>query len=121
MFGLIHADLHPGNVLVGPGGLTVIDFDDAGFGWHVYDMAVALYYVANRPDFPTLRAAFLSGYSAVRDLPPHTEDLLPMFLLIRSLALIGWLHQRPEIDPGLFFAERKASIMEACRSFKAPC
>ena len=33
-FGLIHADLHPYNVLVQGDRFTVIDFDDAGFGWH---------------------------------------------------------------------------------------
>ena len=38
----IHADLHAGNILVRDGGVTVIDVDDAGFGWHVYELAVAL-------------------------------------------------------------------------------
>src|SRR4029077_15427119 len=43
MFSMIHADLHQHNVLVDGERLTVIDFDDAGFGWHQYDIAVALY------------------------------------------------------------------------------
>ena len=33
-FSLIHADLHPHNVVVGEQGLHLIDFDDSGFGWH---------------------------------------------------------------------------------------
>ncbi len=34
-FGLIHADLRPSNALVGAAGeLTIIDFDDAGYGWY---------------------------------------------------------------------------------------
>jgi len=36
------ADLPPGNLLVHKDQLAVIDFDDAGFGWHHYDLAVAL-------------------------------------------------------------------------------
>ena len=35
-FSLIHADLHPRNVLIDGGHAAVIDFDDAGFGWHQY-------------------------------------------------------------------------------------
>ena len=34
VYSMIHADMHPGNVLVDGDRLTVIDFDDAGFGWH---------------------------------------------------------------------------------------
>ena len=34
VYSLIHADMHPGNILVDGDRLTVIDFDDAGFGWH---------------------------------------------------------------------------------------
>ena len=41
-FGMIHADLHHGNLLADGERLTVIDFDDCAFGWHLYDLAVAL-------------------------------------------------------------------------------
>ena len=33
VYSLIHADMHPGNILVDGDRLTVIDFDDAGLGW----------------------------------------------------------------------------------------
>ncbi len=38
-FGMIHADLDPANVLVQDGRVTLIDFDDAGYGWHLYELA----------------------------------------------------------------------------------
>ena len=41
VYSMIHADMHPGNVLVDGDRLTVIDFDDAAWGWHAYDIAVA--------------------------------------------------------------------------------
>ena len=41
-YSVIHADMHPGNIVVDGDRLTVIDFDDAGFGWHQYDIATAL-------------------------------------------------------------------------------
>jgi len=115
-FGLIHADLHPGNVLIHDGGLSVIDFDDAAIGWHAFDMAVALFYAWSRPDFPTIRTAFLTGYARVRPLPPHIEGDLSLFLLLRGLSLIGWRDQRPELDPTAFLAAWKGRLMAGCRA-----
>ena len=107
-YSMIHADLHPGNVIVAGRRLHVIDFDDAGFGWHQYEIAVALYHYQRDPRFEALRDALLMGYRRRR---PFTEDavrLLPLFLLIRSLASIGWSAARPEIPHG---KERSASLM----------
>jgi Ser/Thr protein kinase RdoA (MazF antagonist) len=107
-------------VLVSGDRLAVIDFDDAGFGWHPYDIAVALFYQQREPGFEALKAALLTGYRSVRDLCAQTESLIPMFLLIRGLAVIGWLHQRPEIDPTRFMDTMKARILSACEAFEAP-
>ncbi len=96
-YSLIHADLHPGNIVVHDEDLHVIDFDDAGFGWHVYDLAVALKNFQERPDFAGLRDALVAGYREVRPLGDATVALLPLFLLIRALATIGWISARPEL------------------------
>ena len=52
-YSMIHADLHPGNLLVNGNQLAIIDFDDAGFGWHQYELVAALFYYWNKPDFNT--------------------------------------------------------------------
>jgi Ser/Thr protein kinase RdoA (MazF antagonist) len=39
--GIIYADLNANNALREGGRLSVIDFDDAGFGWRAFDLAVA--------------------------------------------------------------------------------
>jgi len=119
-FGMIHADLHHGNLLVDGERLTVIDFDDAAFGWYLYDLAVSLHACATRPDFADLQAALLRGYRTRRELVAEAEALLSMFLLARSLAVIGWLHQRPEIDPGPRLAELKAVALAGCEAFEEP-
>jgi len=119
-YGVIHADLHPGNLLVGGDKLTVIDFDDAAFGWHQYDLAVALIRHQSRPDFAAIEAACLRGYRGARDLPEPALDLVPMFRLVRGLAQIGWLHQRPEIDPGERFYEMKNEVCAQCETFEPP-
>jgi Ser/Thr protein kinase RdoA (MazF antagonist) len=114
LYGVIHADLHPGNVLVTETGVAVIDFDDAAFGWHAYDMAVGLFFHRRSPDFDAILAAFLAGYRAVRPLPETVERTIPMFLLVRGLAQIGWLGQRPELEASVYLAENTPWVLEAC-------
>lgn len=95
-YGMIHSDLHPQNVIVSGKRLHVIDFDDAGFGWHAYDFAVCLG-AHGRADFPRRQAAFLEGYGRVREPDERMVALIPLFLLIRSLASIGWITARPDL------------------------
>jgi Ser/Thr protein kinase RdoA (MazF antagonist) len=94
---MIHADLHQRNVFISDDSMYLIDFDDAGFGWYLYDIAVALYEYNSQDDYQTLQAAFLDGYTEQRDLTDEHRDLLPMFLHIRSRAIIGWATARPEL------------------------
>ncbi|MDA1076598.1 MAG: phosphotransferase [Proteobacteria bacterium] len=96
-YGLIHADLHPFNVLVDGDRVQVIDFDDAGFGWHHHDVAVALYGSEDKPWGEAARDALFTGYRQVRPLHDSIPALLPLFTLIRSLTSLGWLNDRPEL------------------------
>ena len=96
-FSLIHGDMHHDNLIVAGDQVTVIDFDDAAFGWHLYDMAIAL----NGSSTPVSRAseaAFLDGYRSTRMIADEDLALLPMFRLVREMALLGWIGQRPEVE-----------------------
>jgi hypothetical protein len=42
-----------------------------------------------------------------------------MFLLARRLAVIGWLHQRPEIDGAAYLQEMKPLTCQMCEAFLA--
>jgi Ser/Thr protein kinase RdoA (MazF antagonist) len=97
VFGMIHADLHRGNVFISHDKMYLIDFDDAGFGWYLYDIAVALYEYNFEENYQTIEAAFLDGYTKHRVLADAHRALLPMFLHIRSRAIIGWATARPEL------------------------
>ena len=97
-YSMIHADLHAWNLLIEDDQVTVIDFDDAGFGWHIYETAVSLFSIAGRPDADRIRDAYVEGYRAERSMTDATLDLLPLFCLLRAIALLGWIHHRRELD-----------------------
>ncbi|MBX3143798.1 MAG: phosphotransferase [Trueperaceae bacterium] len=42
--GLIHSDLHHGNLLLHEGGWTAIDFDDSAYASYAFDLAMPIYY-----------------------------------------------------------------------------
>ena len=101
VYSMIHADLHPRNLVVNGERLHVIDFDDAGFGWHMYELAVGLFSYQSHPHFSEMVAAVFEGYREIRPLSTESAALLPVFLLVRTLALVGWLADRPEVTkPG---------------------
>jgi Ser/Thr protein kinase RdoA (MazF antagonist) len=118
-FSLIHADLNPDNVVYENGKLAMIDFDDTAYGWHVFDIASALFNERNHPDFAGLRDSFLDGYREHRPLAEREVRQLDLFLLIRGLSLIGWLHQRPEHDDQQFFRELRDTACAECERLMA--
>jgi Ser/Thr protein kinase RdoA (MazF antagonist) len=94
-FGIIHSDLLPPNLLVRPdGGIAAIDFDDTAHGWFLYDLAVALFEVSTDPDYDAYRDALVAGYRGERALSDDDVARLPIFVLIRCLAEIGWFDSR---------------------------
>jgi Ser/Thr protein kinase RdoA (MazF antagonist) len=110
-YSMIHADLRSANVLARGDEVYVIDFDDAGFGWHQYDMAVALFDHSITPEFASLRDALVAGYRAQRRISDEDLSMLPLFLLVRALASLGWLDDRPEVD---LYALLPALLAHSC-------
>lgn len=96
-FGMIHADLHLGNVMADAERLTVIDFDDSGYGWFVHELAVALHPMLGEDLETEARAALVEGYRSVHALSKGEEALIDVFLAMRSLMIVGWLAHRPEV------------------------
>ncbi len=97
-FGLIHADLHPGNLIIDRSRMTLIDFDDAGFGYYTHELAVALHPLIGTPWFDEAKRSMLEGYAEVHELDAEEEASLDAFGTIRSLMLVGWLCDRPELQ-----------------------
>ncbi|WOQ16517.1 phosphotransferase enzyme family protein [Raineyella sp. W15-4] len=94
-YGLIHADLRLANLLRHGDRVTVIDFDDCGLGWFLYDFASAVSFLETDPRVPAWQEAWLAGYREVRDLGAADEAMLPSFVLLRRLMLLAWLGSHP--------------------------
>lgn len=86
-FGLIHADAVTENVMVDGATLTLIDFDDGGYGFRDFDLATVLLRQRTAPDYPALRAALLAGYAR----PAPALDLM---LMLRAMSYVGWVIPR---------------------------
>ena len=90
-FGLVHADLRAANLLVHEGRVAVIDFDDCGYSWFVYDLAAALSFIETHPDVPACIDAWLSAYTRLRPLSRAEIAAIPSFILLRRLLLVAWI------------------------------
>ena len=93
-YGLIHADFAPENLMVDGSRVRLIDFDDAGYGWHLFEIATTLYFHIGQPYFDAVEQATIAGYRTERDLPTADAALLPLFYAARGFTYLGWVHTR---------------------------
>lgn len=97
-FGLIHADCLRENILRTPQGLALIDFDDSGHGFRLYDLATAVFQSLEEPALPEIVAGLVAGYREARGLSAEAVALLPLFVMLRTFASAGWITTRAAAD-----------------------
>lgn len=95
-FGLIHADMRLGNLLVDGERVTLIDFDDCGLCWFTYDFAAAISFHETSPAIPALQAAWLDGYGKIRPLGDEDITMLDTMVMLRRMALLAWIGSHAE-------------------------
>jgi Ser/Thr protein kinase RdoA (MazF antagonist) len=108
-YGLIHADLVPANVMVDGNALQMIDFDDGGFGFRLFDIATALLKYLDASDYRALRAALIKGYTSERPIDLAALDL---FMMLRAATYVGWNISRMHEDGG---AARNARFIDTTK------
>jgi len=90
-YNLIHADMRLANLLVDDTGTRLIDFDDCGHGWFMYDFAASISFIEDDPRIPDVKAAWLRGYRSVRNLSAEDEAEIETFIMLRRMALLAWI------------------------------
>lgn len=90
-----HGDCHGSNARIattGPktGDAILFDFDDGGFGYLAYDLAVHLWaQVSFQRQRYAMWHAFIDGYRAVRPIKPADFEAIQLFVPIRHIWLLG--------------------------------
>ncbi|MFB5662603.1 phosphotransferase enzyme family protein [Alteribacillus sp. HJP-4] len=107
-FGLIHADIHPGNFFYHDGEIHVFDFDDSVYFYYVSDIAIPIYYsvwikhsgssLEERSRFgEELLYHFLKGYKTILPLDPDFIKKIPLFLRLRDYDLYAVFHKKWDV------------------------
>ena len=109
-YGLIHADMRLANLLIDNEETQLIDFDDCGFGWFMYDFAAGISFMEDHPQVPALREAWVTGYRSVRPLGEEDEREIDSFIMLRRLALLAWIGSHAETDLARSQAPHFASV-----------
>ncbi len=112
-FGLLHGDLLPENILVGDAQTHLIDFNDSGTGWYLFELATSLFFLQTDPDFEGICKAMMQGYGSVRAIPVEYETMMPTLMIGRGLSYLGWTVSRPEIDDARELAPLLAELVVA--------
>ncbi len=108
-FGLVHDDLHTGNLFRLGDRLVILDFDCTVRHWFAADLASTLLFrVWIGPEKESLLEeaksflrGLLRGYQSQRPLPDGWVEMLPFFLKLRQLSLYwSFFWDHPELDPG---------------------
>lgn len=132
---LVHGDVSPKNILVGPGGPVFLDAECAWYGDPAFDLAFCLNHLllkcvwvpAAKPRFlecfDSLSRSYLSKFS-IGELELRTANLLPALLLARvdGKSPVEYLHEEQK-DPvrqaarRMFGSSRLSDIGEQWRRF----
>jgi Ser/Thr protein kinase RdoA (MazF antagonist) len=123
-FGLVHGDMRLANLLMDGGSVKVIDFDDCGFSWYLYDCATTVSFFEHEPEVPELIKAWVRGYRRIGTLSAEEEAEIATFVMLRRILLVAWIGSHTETDlartMGVAYTEGTVSLCEAYLSRFSP-
>ena len=114
-FGPIHADVLRENILVNNHSLSLIDFDDSGFGFRLYDLGTVMSQNLYEPAYDQIRDALIAGYAQTHTV---TVELVELFTLMRTCASVGWTAPRLAPDDPVHRSHIARAVMCAEQVFQ---
>ena len=109
-YGLIHADFNLDNMLLDGDRVIPLDFDDCGFGWHLFDLVTVWTMFHGSEIAAAMRAGVVEGYRSARDLPDEELAHMRLFELARAFSYLGWVHTRSETASAQSLAPEVAKL-----------
>jgi Ser/Thr protein kinase RdoA (MazF antagonist) len=97
-FNLVHGDMRLANLLMDGSRVKVIDFDDCGFSWLLYDCATTVSFFEHTPEVPELIKAWVRGYRRIGSLSDEEEAEISTFVMLRRLLLVAWIGSHSETE-----------------------
>ena len=98
VFNLVHGDMRLANLLMDGGTVKVIDFDDCGFSWFLYDCATTVSFFEDAPEVPDLIKAWVRGYRRFGSLSSEEEAEIETFIMLRRILLVAWIGSHSETN-----------------------
>lgn len=111
---LIHADLHMGNVIQNHEELTIIDFDDAGYGYSSQDLSIAIFYLRDNLE---KEHKLLEGYKSIRAIPEGLFSTLERLLVARQILLLNTLLVTAVAEEIAFIPEYVQKVKQRLQNF----
>lgn len=96
-YGLIHSDLNINNILVDGDDIYVLDFDDCGFGWFMYDISTSVLEYFDET-LERCLDSLLTGYEKYRPLSKSDKEELETFIVLRKIVRVGWIATHMDND-----------------------
>ncbi|MEO3946722.1 phosphotransferase [Gorillibacterium sp. CAU 1737] len=87
-YGMIHSDLRIANLLMNGNAIGVLDFDDCGKGWYMYEIAGAVALIEHRSDLQEIIQVILKGYESVLPLSNEDKEEIETFIMMRRIGML---------------------------------
>lgn len=98
---MIHSDLRTANLLQDGDQLTVLDFDDCGKGWYMYDIASSVALMEHRGDLSEVVNELLKGYESIRTIENEDRREVWTFIMMRRIGMLqSLLYRLGAVIPG---------------------
>ena len=96
-YNLVHTDLSLNNIIIGRDGTCqVIDFDDCGKGWLLYDLSSSL--LEFEDNLPDMQERWAEGYEKYRHLTEADRREMLTFHVLRRIVRLGWIETHIDSD-----------------------